>query len=773
MQILSVSIREFGGLKARTFDFSDGLNLITGDNESGKSTLLAFLRFMLYGLPRRTAETAPELDRAFSRENGVADGSMTVRHGGRVYRIERRETEGSARKFLQVVDVEAGTVLDRNDTPERLFFGFPLSVFDSTCCVRQLRAGDLKGESLTAAVENLILSGDESADADRALDALGKAHRTLLHKNEKGGEIHRLRTELADRTARLRRICEDAEILRCAELELEMLSEERTATRTKIRTLEAEVESARVAEALERFRNLHRDEGLLESDRLALQDLVREHTVGTLLPTEEIARDLESAAQKLEAWEDPRLGAESKQIVLKDRLKATPQDRAVAETLRRDGGLQTVLDSIGALQNTRKTARVGIFACLFLALVMLGAAVFLFAGNRGPLLPLLPVGLAAGAAALVFVLRKKAQRASAEILELFSRYGDDFAHLPAEQREDPAKQFARLVRYALERLENDEQVRKKIDALTVEIENALREEETLHRELRLRYPDLFPTVDGTPKTITARRLRNLAAHIRDRVHERARYEERIRLRGEHCAAEREALKDYDERDLRDRAPMQRPSPIGEESAVTRLSGERTRLGNLERRYVETAERVSAKRATAVSPDAVEAAIADLTAELDRLTAKLRAITLAEEAITSARADLRGKISPRLQKSAADALSVLSDGRYGELSLSDSLVPSPAEDGRFRSPATLSGGTQDALYLALRFALADLLSQGGEPLPLFLDEVLAQLDDTRASALLSLLCTRAARGGQILLFTCHTREVELLKKRGEAVRVIGM
>ena len=43
----------FGKLEHRSLSFSKGLNIIEAPNESGKSTLLAFLRVMLYGFPPR------------------------------------------------------------------------------------------------------------------------------------------------------------------------------------------------------------------------------------------------------------------------------------------------------------------------------------------------------------------------------------------------------------------------------------------------------------------------------------------------------------------------------------------------------------------------------------------------------------------------------------------------------------------------------------------------------------------------------------------------
>ena len=51
VKINSVNITEFGALENFQLEFSGGLNIIKGKNESGKSTVLLFVMYMLYGLP--------------------------------------------------------------------------------------------------------------------------------------------------------------------------------------------------------------------------------------------------------------------------------------------------------------------------------------------------------------------------------------------------------------------------------------------------------------------------------------------------------------------------------------------------------------------------------------------------------------------------------------------------------------------------------------------------------------------------------------------------
>lgn len=48
MKISKIQINGFGNLHDKTLEFSDGINLIHGQNEAGKSTLVYFIKSMFY-----------------------------------------------------------------------------------------------------------------------------------------------------------------------------------------------------------------------------------------------------------------------------------------------------------------------------------------------------------------------------------------------------------------------------------------------------------------------------------------------------------------------------------------------------------------------------------------------------------------------------------------------------------------------------------------------------------------------------------------------------
>jgi uncharacterized protein YhaN len=75
------------------------------------------------------------------------------------------------------------------------------------------------------------------------------------------------------------------------------------------------------------------------------------------------------------------------------------------------------------------------------------------------------------------------------------------------------------------------------------------------------------------------------------------------------------------------------------------------------------------------------------------------------------------------------------------------------DGAEVTPAAMSTGTREQLYLAVRLAYVRHYCDAAEPLPLVLDDVLVNFDAARARATLRVLADFAATS-QVLILTCH-------------------
>ena len=93
MVILQLDISEFGKLKNREISLRPGMNVITGDNESGKSTIGAYIRAMIYGFEEGSTEYTRYLPYGFS--GGVFGGSMRVLVDGAFFVVFRNFLAGA------------------------------------------------------------------------------------------------------------------------------------------------------------------------------------------------------------------------------------------------------------------------------------------------------------------------------------------------------------------------------------------------------------------------------------------------------------------------------------------------------------------------------------------------------------------------------------------------------------------------------------------------------------------------------------------------------
>jgi uncharacterized protein YhaN len=103
--------------------------------------------------------------------------------------------------------------------------------------------------------------------------------------------------------------------------------------------------------------------------------------------------------------------------------------------------------------------------------------------------------------------------------------------------------------------------------------------------------------------------------------------------------------------------------------------------------------------------------------------------------------------------------VTQDGSTTEVSVRGS-------DGVEVSAHQLSTGARALVYLSLRLAMADKdAAERGFRFPIICDDPLVHIDDKRARMVLPLLAQAAARGHQVVLFTCHRRTVKAAEKVG--------
>ena len=173
------------------------------------------------------------------------------------------------------------------------------------------------------------------------------------------------------------------------------------------------------------------------------------------------------------------------------------------------------------------------------------------------------------------------------------------------------------------------------------------------------------------------------------------------------------------------------------------------------------------------PEEQKAKLANLLAEQEKLTKEYNALVLGLDTLKDAGEEISHRITPRLSTRTAEIFSKLTASRYDSILLDRELKAAarPEGDSIPRDTAFLSTGTVDQLYLAVRLAICELALPASTACPVILDDALVNFDDERCEKALELLHD-LANDRQVVLFTCHGREAELMKSVPN-VRIINI
>jgi uncharacterized protein YhaN len=164
-----------------------------------------------------------------------------------------------------------------------------------------------------------------------------------------------------------------------------------------------------------------------------------------------------------------------------------------------------------------------------------------------------------------------------------------------------------------------------------------------------------------------------------------------------------------------------------------------------------------RSATTRAINEIEEDIADVTAQRDALELEHEATAYAMSLIEDLARDKHARIAPSLAKKASEHLKTITQGGYDELLISRDLTISvriPQTNRLNENPEkALSKGTVDQVYLALRLALVQGITESGESVPMLLDDPFANYDDARLENTMRLIA-EIGKTNQVLLFTCR-------------------
>ena len=720
MYLTRVHVGAFGSLRNRDFELAPGLNLIFGRNESGKSTLCAFIGFLLYGADRAVRS------RCIPWDGDALSGWAELTSDGEQYRIER-EWRMPARDTVRIVRLSDGVAVFSGECPGEVFLHIPAPLFYRIAYVSQAQGNTVDGVRTSQAVENLLFSGDAALGFRRAQKKLEDFRIALWHKNKKGGSVFRLSEELAQNEAILARSAQERAALDAEQEALETRKqqcEQEAAELTRLQDMLVYTRAYHACEAFDRLRALQAEAQTL-TDRRA--SLLARATQNGFFPDEAYISRTEQLSRRCS--DDREQVARAELALAEARAAAEAQtDARAAQRTAEMGGVEALVARLTEMKRWQKRFRVLGFLVLWLIPLGVGFLIHAHRIGRAYRALLSELGLMPGwDIPAVLRERQACMDADAARREAISAAEARLQALREAQAQDDAALAACLAEWG--QVDADTALRDARSAL-----ESMRETEQSLLTCRKTAEALQASLTGMHEGVERRICEGLA---------------------------QKGYRPLNSDDMPDSARLQ----------------ERAARAEQEREAVYRAElSLSARRAALPDPSALRERGESLRAEYARQMRRYRALELAQDRLEAASQTLRADLAPRLSARAGAIMGELTDGKYTRVGVRNDFsmeYTRTDEDGCLgtRDVSHLSAGAEDLAYISLRLALSDVLELSHGGLFLF-DESFSRLDDERLSRVLRLMSRTAQRDGrQILLLSSCQRDAALLA--GEHFHLVSM
>ncbi len=696
----------FGKLDHAVLELEPGLNIITAHNEWGKSTWCAFLVAMLYGLDTRAKTTKTALadkERYAPWSGAPMAGRIDLNWEGRDITIERRTKRRVPLGEFQAYETASGLPVAELTAANcgQMLLGVEQSVFRRAGFIRHADLPVTQDEAFRRRLNALVTTGDDSGAADRLANQLRDLkNRCRYNRSGLLPQMEAQREVLESKITELDSLVFQSQKLQLQLEELKGMLGKLYNHQQALAYAKMEADIAQVAQARQHMEQAEQT-----------QQITEEACKG-LPPREETERKVRELRFFREEWRE--IQAELRQVPpepVKPRMEPPytgMSAEAAREMARQDAKTYT---SIAGTKLPLVMVLVGLFGVLAAAgLCFLRAYAF--------------AGVAAAAGFLAFFWgsyeKSSVKRQTRELLE---KYGDpNWKHW-----------LAPIVQYE-QQLQLYDAAQKEYQEITSDLEVRLMVLQN-KRELLCGAQEPEPVLavwqDALEKWDACLMARREAAQAR-----------------QHFEVLNAMVK-----------PAEKPAQIDELThseaktgqLLTECALEQQRLQNRLGQYQGRMEVLGSR-------EILQQQLSQVKSRIAKLENTYTALSIAQETLAAARAELQRRFAPRITRQAQKYLASMTGGRYHSLTMCEdlSLQAGAGEEETVHEAIWRSDGTVDQLYLSVRLAVAEELTPDA---PVILDDALVRFDDTRMRAAVELLKEMALRK-QVILFTCQGREADI-------------
>ncbi len=695
MKLIKCYIDNFGKLSDKEFVFKDGLNEIREDNSSGKSTLAAFIKAMLFGFADTKSQKLEENERRKFEpwQGGIFGGSLEFEASGSKYRIERRFSKKASDDSVKIFDTGTGNELQKySDELGRIIFGIDREGFERTVFLSDKSFSE-KIENPTIAAKLSDLSGVsfDMPSLKSALELL-EEQRKFYHKQSGSGAIDDVSMQLSSLEFKYRELEELGKVHEADAARLSALRKKQTELAELEHKVRAQKEKSSLSLAIreqynEKLQKLSQEKDKLENIKASFpSDVPRDEELDELAMME---RECNSLSEKLSEHEKhlPQL--------LEEKIRLENSQKEIEELAKLEFKLcekRNLFNSDTGAKKASGAMRLPIFIGASMLLILLGVILgvlvnpFLFLTAALALLPM-----------LAYASKKK---------ETEKKRATDISALDREF--DELEKHSRAIAEKLGFIYTGiDELEKNVSERLEKVEGKLTERASIsdaHHRLR--------------EILAAQYSQNGAENLSSLRNRVSSYKSAEIL----VIALSEELIRFKEKYRLEESKTETQEALPEISEITE------NLKQVNAEISVLAGKYSADENELEASDEISAKIEELRACEQKYKESFETVKLTKKYLELARERMNARYLGKTVDSFKKYTVLISD-EQGDFGMDTSFVLTKREGGQSRAKASYSKGTRELYELALRLALTDSLYENEKPF-VILDDPFAYFDDLK-------------------------------------------
>ncbi|WP_162300656.1 ATP-binding protein [Anaerosacchariphilus polymeriproducens] len=806
MKIKKIEIENFGRFHKYSIDFIEGMNLIYGDNEDGKTTLMAFIKMMFYSEQKRSRDISNNPRKKYLPWNGRSmGGAIEFENNGVDYRIEKEMGPTPAKDKTKVMNLSTGEVtLPNKEELGKVFLGTDLAGFERSIFIGQIGAFDAdKEDEIGQKLSNMFSTGEENISQRQVLERLSKAKEEIQSIRGNKGILVEAKDSLEkikETKIKIKEL-EDSQMEYLEEFKLK--KEELEEKKAQKRILEKKIKASELFHIQQKLKSLIQKVEEEQSIKKKLMEggIPKDQLESFLKECKVLQNKIKSQETAIKCFQDNSdLSQKSFVEITEEEYVTFKKLREQLENFERGCAYfeNSLIPAILDYNATKKHLREESLKKLKTKnqrLVLIGlsgsAALAIFGVLYHPAVIL--AGIVSALITVFFYLRHS------------KKYDEMGINNPILNRMEKSvdgqiqylnKEFC--FSYNLKMNENDfldnlyQQIQEKKEKIKSIINlkhcNVSEEFETLYfdnlsikdkkktlfsmrEEYQLDCTKYLDKVSLYKEVKSIEMADNLLKELENNVIElRERHQAILHMANgiDRKSIDLESM--INEIQIIDKQLTQLNISFEEELENTsemkrKINLKGGEITNLEEYLTRLREKI---RIPEKNLGQIEVEQKFLESKVEEIQLYYDSLVKAENVMQESAEEIRKSFGPELNQKTGEIFSQITGGKYKQVLVAKdySLLAQPAEDTHYREASYLSNGTIDQAYLALRLAITQLIIRENEKLPLFLDDIFMQYDDKRVQegfAFFKDNIEKEKMQSQIMMLTCHKHIVEIAKE----------